>query len=305
MENLRLFSFSSHKEIIMSDDQLRQRIQMIMPDLDIKHLEHNREGLINDIVIINHELVFRFAKNDGYAQILNLELDILDLVRPRVDLPVPSPVYRGPGSVVYPLLEGLALRRETLLNMDAATREKVAAQLGMFLHNLHTTPIGDLDWNLPTTLAPVTKKKWVEIRSRVEEKVFPLLLNHQVAWAENLFNRALEDPNTFEYTPALIHADLAPYHILFDRKKDQVTGVLDFGVAGIGDPALDLGTLISSYGESFIRQFSPFYPGLEAHMERARFYAQAIELQWVLLGIETGDTFWFTAHLGSARDILG
>ena len=67
----------------MSDKQLRKRIQMMMPDLEIDHLEHNREGLINDVVIINHELVFRFAKNDGYAQILNLELDILDLVRPR------------------------------------------------------------------------------------------------------------------------------------------------------------------------------------------------------------------------------
>ena len=92
----------------MSEEQLRQRIQMMMPDLEIEHLEHNREGLINDIVIINRELVFRFAKNDGYAQILNLELDILDLVRPRINLPVPSPIYRGPGSVVYPLLQGKA-----------------------------------------------------------------------------------------------------------------------------------------------------------------------------------------------------
>jgi hypothetical protein len=25
---------------------------------------------------------------------------------------------------------------------------------------------------------------------------------------------------------------------------------------------------------------------------------QTIELQWILLGIETGKTFWFTAHLG-------
>jgi aminoglycoside 2''-phosphotransferase len=289
----------------MSDDQIRQRIQMIMPELDIKHIEHNREGLINDIVIINQELVFRFAKNDGYAQILNLELDILDLVRPQIEIPVPTPVYRGPGSVVYPLLEGLALLRETLLNMDTVTRDKVAAQLGTFLYQLHTTPIDDIDWDLPTTLAPVTKKKWVEIRGRVEEKVYPLLLKHQIAWVENLFNHALENSNTFDYTPTLIHADLAPYHILFDREKDQITGVLDFGVAGIGDPALDLGTLISSYGESFVSQLGPYYPGLETHLERARFYAQAIELQWVLLGIETGDTFWFTAHLGSARDILG
>jgi len=289
----------------MSDEQLRQRIKMIMPELEITHLEHNREGLINDIVIINHELVFRFAKNDGYAQILNLELDILDLVRPRVDLPVPSPVYRGPGSVVYPILKGQALLRGNLLSMDKAGKKETAAQLGKFLHNLHTTPIDNVGWDLPTTLAPVSWKKWADIRSRVEEKVYPLLLRNQITWVENLFDNALNDPHNFDYTPALIHGDLAPYHILFDVQNGDITGVLDFGVAGIGDPALDLGSLISNYGESFAIQLGEAYPGLDALLPRARFYAQAIELQWVLLGIETEDKFWFTAHLGGARDILG
>ncbi|MFZ4658307.1 MAG: hypothetical protein ACOYNY_14925 [Caldilineaceae bacterium] len=32
-------------------------------------------------------------------------------------------------------------------------------------------------------------------------------------------------------------------------------------------------------------------------------YAQSIELQWVLLGLETGKSFWFTAHIGGARDV--
>jgi len=288
----------------MSEAQLRQRIQMMMPDLEITHIEHNREGLINDIVIVNHELVFRFAKNDGYAQILNLELDILDVVRPRIDLPVPSPIYRGPGSVVYPLLKGKALLREDLLGMDAASAEKIAAQLGRFLYQLHSTPLDGRDWELPKSFAPVTWKKWVDIRTRVEEKVYPLLLRNQITWAENLFDQMLADPHSFDYPPALIHADLASYHILYDSAQHEISGVLDFGVAGIGDPALDIGALISNYGEGFASRLGKTYPGLGSLLPRARFYAQAIELQWVLLGIETGDTFWFTAHLGGARDIL-
>jgi hypothetical protein len=54
-----------------------------------------------------------------------------------------------------------------------------------------------------------------------------------------------------------------------------------------------------------LARMADVYPGLDALMPRARFRAQEIELQWVLLGIETGDTFWFTAHIGGARDILG
>jgi len=289
----------------MSEEHLRQRIHKIMPDLEIEQFELNEEGLINDIAIVNQELVFRFAKNEGFAQILNLELDILDLIRPNVDVPVPSPVYRGPGSVVYPLVRGQALLHENLLAMDEPTQDKIATQLGTFLRQLHSIGHGDLEWNLPATMAPVTREKWIEIRGRVEDKVYPLLLKHQVSWAENLFDRVLSDPATFEYAPTVIHGDLAPYHILYLPAKAEISGIIDFGVAGLGDPALDIGTLITSYGEQFISRMSGTYPEMAAHLPRARFYARAIELQWVLLGLETDDDFWFTAHLGTARDVLG
>lgn len=286
----------------MSTDQFRERIHEILPDLQIDHLVRNEEGLINDILIANHELVFRFAKNDGFAQILNAEMDVLDLVRPRVEIPVPSPTYRGPGSVVYPLLHGQDLMRKTLQQMGADVRDGVAAQLGAFLYQLHTTPTEGHDW-IPSVSAPITHEKWTELRARIEEKVYPLLLNHQIVWAEDLFERVLADPTVFDYTPALIHRDLAPYHILYDESTSKITGIIDFGVSGLGDPALDLGTLITHYGQDFVNAMSGSYPGLDAHMVRARFYAQAKELQWALLGLETGDTFWFTAHLGSARDV--
>jgi aminoglycoside 2''-phosphotransferase len=79
--------------------------------------------------------------------------------------------------------------------------------------------------------------------------------------------------------------------------------VIDFGVAGIGDPALDVGSLITAYGERFVAKMIKTYPDLGKQTSRARFYAQAIELEWVLLGLETGEMFWFTAHLGEARDV--
>jgi hypothetical protein len=72
----------------------------------------------------------------------------------------------------------------------------------------------------------------------------------------------------------------------------------------VGDPALDLGNLITTFGERFVAKMAVAYPGLEQFLPRARFYAQSIELGWVLNGLESGETFWFTAHLGGARDLL-
>lgn len=284
-------------------DTLRQRVQSIMPELEIQHFEINQEGLINDVAIVNNKLVFRFAKTEKYAKILDDEMKILDIIRSRIGIEVPTPIYRSQDSVVYPFLDGQPFLRETLLRLPSDAQARTAEQLGKFLHGLHTADISGLDWKIPSTLAPVTQEKWLEIRQRVKEKIYPLLLKHQIQWAENLFDGVLSKPESFDYRQALIHGDLAPYHILFDQKNQRITGVIDFGVAGVGDPASDIGSLITAYGESFVIKMQPSYPNLEVYLPRARFYAQSIELQWVLLGIETGENFWFTAHLGGARDV--
>lgn len=258
---------------------------------------------MNDVAIVNKKLVFRFAKAEKYAKILDKEVKILDLIRPRIGIEVPTPIYRSHDCVVYPLLDGRPFLRETLLSLPSDVQLKTAEQLGKFLCGLHTAEISGLDWKIPSTLAPVTRDEWLDIRQKVKEKVYPLLLKHQIRWAENLFDSVLSQPESFDYRPSLIHGDLAPYHILFDVNENKITGVIDFGVSGIGDPALDIGSLISSYGESFVSKMESTYPNLDEYLPRARFYAQAIELEWVLLGIETGENFWFAAHLGRARDV--
>jgi aminoglycoside 2''-phosphotransferase len=289
----------------MSDPakSLRQRIKTIMPDLEIQQFERNLEGLINDVVVVNKSFVFRFARTEEGAELLDREKRILDLVRHRVGIDVPAPAYMGHDYMVYPVLPGASLSRVALSKLGEPAKAAIAAQLGAFLYGLHTAPISQPDWEVPPSPAPVTRNRWLDIRQGVIDKVYPLLLEHQVQWAENLFETALEAPGFFEYQPVLIHGDLAPYHILFDEQASRVTGVIDFGVAGMGDSALDIGNLITVYGERFVSKMQLSYPGLNEQLPRARFYAQSIELQWVLHGIETGETFWFAAHLGGARDI--
>lgn len=289
----------------VNDETLLKRVREIMPELEIEQFERNQEGLINDVLVVNNRYVFRFAKTEQFARIMDLENRILDLIRPRMDVQIPTPIYRDHDSMVYPILEGQPLTREIVLSLDESAQVRIAGQLGDFLKGLHTTAISEVNWHLPTTPAPVTRERWLENRQRVQEKVYPLLLKNQVQWADGLFETALGDDRFFEYQPALIHGDLASYHILFDPEDCEITGVLDFGVAGIGDAALDFGSLITTYGEGFVMKMKISYPDLGEYLSRARFYAQSIELQWVLLGLETGEAFWFTAHLGGARDIKG
>ncbi len=282
---------------------LRERVLRIMPDLEIGQFEINDDGLVNDVVIVNEKYVFRFAKRKEWAKTLEVENQILDLIRGKVGVDVPEPVYSDETCVVYPFLAGQPLLLETIMALDESTQMRIAQDLGKFLYGLHTTDISQTDEELPSTLAPVKRERWLDIYRRVKETVYPLLWKHQIEWAEHLFDSMLGDSQSFEYNPTLIHGDLRPYHILINAQKGEITGVIDFGVAGVGDPASDFGTLINTYGESFVVKMKKSYPDLDKFLPRARFYAQAIELQWVLLGLETGETFWFIAHLGCARDV--
>jgi aminoglycoside 2''-phosphotransferase len=143
-----------------------------MPDLEIEQFEINQEGLVNDVVIVNNSLVFRFAKNAKGAEILELETKILDLIRPRIHVDLPAPVCQGDGWIVYPFLEGQPLLRETILGLDANTQTRVAGQLGQFLHEVHATALSNRGWQAPSTRAPVTRQAWLERYARIKEKVY-------------------------------------------------------------------------------------------------------------------------------------
>lgn len=79
--------------------------------------------------------------------------------------------------------------------------------------------------------------------------------------------------------------------------------MIDFGSSGLGNPAVDIATVIHTYGESFLSRFENVYPELSSYLKRARFYAETFELQWALSGINSKDITWFLGHLGSAKDI--
>ncbi len=281
----------------------RAAIHRIMPDLDIQSMVINHEGLVYDILIVNKEWVFRFAKGEYGQELLDIENQLIRLIEPLVSLAVPSPALRRDGVIVYPNLHGEIFYRNTWSGLEEKQQQKLADQLGLFLEELHNIPTSDLDWEIPFTIAPVSYETWADIYERILTKVYPLLLPHQIDWAESLFEPIINQPEFFDFKPVLVHGDLAPYHILYSPKTASLTSVIDFWEAGMGDPAMDLGKLINHYGESLVRKIASTYMDYKKILPRARFYAQAFEIKWILMAVESGEDYWFTTHLGGARDI--
>jgi aminoglycoside 2''-phosphotransferase len=280
-----------------------QRIGEIAPEVTIASMRLNLEGLINDVVIVNDQLVFRFAKSEHGLRRLKGEIEILRLLKSHITLAIPSPFYVAEDCMAYPLIPGETLRRDRLMRLSEDEQQAVAEQLAQFFRELHGFPAREVRGiELPTADALMKYEGWVNAYGRIREKVFPLLLPHVRDWVTEHFESHLADRDNFEYELKMVDTDIPPYHIMFDRERSLVNGIIDFGCAGMGDPGIDFGVIIYNYGESFLRRFYKSYPEAEGYLKRARFYAGAHEVRWLLNGVETGDPFWFAVHAGSAKD---
>jgi aminoglycoside 2''-phosphotransferase len=286
-------------------ESYESRIREIAPEIKIENLSLNCEGLMNDIVIVNDEMVFRFPKHEYGFKHLKDEAKILHLLRNHISLEIPLLLYESQDALAYRFIHGETLRRDMLMMLPEDDQQAIADQLAQFFKELHGVPINEVsDFEIPMADALMKYEGWMRVYQRIRDKVFPLLLPHVREWATEHFESHLADKSNFEYELKMVDTDIPPYHIMFDRQQQRINGIIDFGCAGLGDPALDFGVVIYNYGESFMNRFYKFYPEAEAYLKRARFYAGAQEVRWLLTGIERNDPMWFAVHVGSAKDMI-
>jgi len=295
-------------DITGSDSNHLKRIRECFPHLVVESVQTNHDGLTNDILIVNGELVFRFPKNETWARnLIANEIKVIDLARNYLDIRIPEIVYRSTDFVTYRFIPGSALQRNDILGLNEASQVQIASQLATYLQQLHNIPIDEVErQGIARSDTNRSHQVWVKLFENVEAEMFPLMMPHAREWVVNHFAPVLADEYWMTSEPRLINGDTTPYHILFDRRAQALAGIIDFGTSGIGDPAADFACIIYFYGESFLRRMARIYPEIEGAVDRARFWAGTLELQWALSGIRARDAnwSWFTAHLGSARDVM-
>jgi aminoglycoside phosphotransferase (APT) family kinase protein len=141
-----------------------------------------------------------------------------------VPVPVPSVVSNDPFTVRYAYLPGSACS-----GMSAAQ----GAAVGSFLRALHAVDPGDA-----LAHGALDAVAWhgqrVASLSRMADQVLPCLSAALRPVGEALLTRLSTPPSD----PRLVHGDLGPEHIR--GSGDLVTAVIDWGDAGLGDPAVDL-----------------------------------------------------------------
>ncbi|MCR8851045.1 phosphotransferase [Rossellomorea sp. SC111] len=268
------------------------RIREVYPEFTITHSEMNEIGQNNDVLIVNGSLVFRFPKYIEGIRKLKKETRVLEGVEGNLSLQVPSPLYQSMDSeevgkvfTGYKMIEGEPLWPAVF--KDEEHSQKIASQLVGFLTELHSHSVDEVE---------IEKKSIHEIRSsivnlydRCQEKLFPHMNEKAKVEVRKHFDSFLANEHLLDFQPVLIHGDFGASNILWNPARHEVSGIIDFGETEVGDPAYDFAGLLSSYGETFVRDCLTLYPGGDQIFERMSFYRGTFALQEALHGIEHGD----------------
>jgi aminoglycoside phosphotransferase (APT) family kinase protein len=181
------------------------------------------DGYDFKVVIVDDAWVLRIPRRAQVVEALERELALLPELADALPVEVPrfELVSRDPPFVVYRLIRG-----QPLVDEDGdGVREFLEA-----LHALDTDVLSTTDW----------VGSYREQCAEFERLVLPLLDVDERRAGRALFAE-LETLVGFE--PRVVHADLGPEHLLVS--EGRLRGVIDWGDARRGDPALDYAFLLN------------------------------------------------------------
>ena len=290
---------------MIAESDYLNHIKKIFPAIDLQNAHIDKDGMVNVSVIVNQKRVFRFPREEWGIDLMHNEMNALDLLRNYVDIPIPNWDYRSDEMVSYRFIPGEPLLTDDLLHMNEREKDAIAETLAIFMKQMHTIPMDEVkSANVQHSDTVRTVDDRLQFYEEIQEHLFPLMWKDGQEWTRRHFAPFLADHTLLEYEPVFMNGDLAAYHLLFNQQTNTLNGIIDFGTAGIGDPATDFCTIINQYGESFLRRMLHIYPEIQDHIERARFYAGTLELEWILRGIQREEKDMFVVHIGRVRDML-
>jgi aminoglycoside 2''-phosphotransferase len=125
------------------------------------------------------------------------------------------------------------------------------------------------------------------------------LENEEREHIDRFFRAFLEGDEHFRFEAVLTHSDLGMEHVLVDESSGRLTGLIDFGDAEIGDPAVDFVGMNQDIRLAALRTYS--LPLGEAFDERVEHGWRLGPFHDVLFGLGDGGPEHVEAGLAAIR----
>jgi aminoglycoside phosphotransferase (APT) family kinase protein len=231
-------------------------------------------GTDNALFRLGDDLVVRLPRIRGATGQAALEQEWLPRLAPLLPLSIPVPLVLGAPAegypwpwAVYQWLEGETPTVDRLVDPVGA-----AAALGAFVTAMQRIPAGA--WPSPAPQSPrggslTTRDAAVREAIAALSGVFPAA-ELTAAWEDALRAPAWDGP------PTWLHGDLHATNLL--ARDGRLCAVIDFGCAGVGDPACDLMAAWTFLSGSTRAAFRAAAPGDDAAWAPGRGWALSMGL---------------------------
>jgi aminoglycoside phosphotransferase (APT) family kinase protein len=222
-------------------------------------------GTVNAIYRLGDHLCARLPRVQSWARDLEKEWRWLPRLASRLPLRVPGPVAKGHPAGGYPFawavyrwIDGQPYTDELVCDEHLAARD--LAQFVAGLRGIDPAAGAPRGGRPPLReLDTATRAAIGSARGDIDSDAAA------AAWA-----RALQAP-AWAGTPVWVHADLLRPNLLVDGGR--LCGVIDFGCAGVGDPAADVIAAWSVFGPAGRRTFRDALGVDDGTWDRARGFA--------------------------------
>lgn len=221
----------------MHDDEIQIPEQVVKSLLKIQFPQYAHlpikavfpNGTDNKIFQLGENMSIRLPRTPAAATRHKKEMYILQELEEKLTLTIPKIVKRGKSCSLFPHPWVITTWIDGTV---ASSTKKIDATIALadFYHAMHTIPI---------TTAPKTKRgKSLHAAKKEVEKALPLLKDEfDIKKLHIMWEKALQ-VKEWNKAPVWIHGDLHPGNMII--KSEKLIGIIDFGLAGIGDPAADL-----------------------------------------------------------------
>jgi macrolide phosphotransferase len=253
----------------------------------------NTDGTSVLVLIFPGNIMVRLARTPAAAGLLTAEAACLRPLAPRLPLAVPQVLAEIPGALLQTYLPGTPLTRRRLLSLPAPQRGYLLDRLADGLDALSA------EANLIRRPAPGLHDAddFARLRQQAETVLFPRISGSLRAELQAVLEDQAACPLD-EARPGVIHGDLHPSHILVDD-EDRLTGLIDFGLCGRADPAVDRAGLWYNWGDAAARHLcrSP------EQRQKAKVFARTYEIQWAVEALMNDRPDWLLYAMGAAKAI--
>ncbi len=222
-----------HHELEITVDLVTRLLAEQHPDL--AHLPVRAvpsTGTVNAIFRLGDDLCVRAPRVPEWSEGIDREWRWLPWLASRITLPIPAPVRRGVATPEYPLPWSVYrwITGEPYDDDVVVDEERAARDLAAFVQDLRAVPVG-------TERPPAGRRPLRELDAQTREALRAArgLVDTDAALAA--WDRALAAP-AWTGAPGWIHGDLLRPNVLV--REGRVCAVIDFGGAGVGDPATDV-----------------------------------------------------------------